>query len=155
IAACAASHRMSPCSVCSVLIRLGCCGPADLSSRPTMNENGTYCETTKPAETHRELGDRGGLGGFGSMREAEPIGRLPISMLLGLPGMKPECSPLWIHRVHDPVAARNFHRAVQDLAAVCLHSLGGRVDIRNAEVDLPVRRHVRHLGRLVHHAADH
>jgi hypothetical protein len=65
-----------------------------------------------------------------------------------------ECAALRIHRVHDYVATRHFHRTVEDPSAVLLDALDGGGDIRDAEIDLPVRRHMRQLGRLVHHAAD-
>ena len=46
----------------------------------------------------------------------------------------------------------DFHRAVEDLAAVGRDSRGGSAHIANAELDLPVWRYVRPLRRLVRHA---
>ena len=63
-------------------------------------------------------------------------------------------------RPADPWRSRsshpgNLHRPVEDLSAVRFDALNRCRDIRHAEIDLPVWRHVRHLGRLVHHAANH
>src|SRR4029453_15141109 len=78
-----------------------------------------------------------------------------LDLLLRLPRVQRKCRTLWIHGVHYPVAPRPLHRSFEDLTAVRFDALGGGVDIGDAEVDLPVRWHVRHLARLVHHAADH
>ncbi len=49
--------------------------------------------------------------------------------------MQPEGRALRIHRVHDPIAAGNLHRSVEDLAAVGLDAFGGGVHVGNSEVD--------------------
>src|SRR5688500_17917331 len=76
------------------------------------------------------------------------------SGVLGLLLVQAERGALRINRVHDAVTIGHVHRAVEDPAAVGLDALRRGVDVRNAEVDLPVRRHIGHLLRLVHHAAD-
>src|SRR5438105_2394792 len=78
-----------------------------------------------------------------------------LTGLLCLSGMKAERGALGIYRVRRPVPAGNLHRPVEDLAAVGFDALDRRRDVSDAEVDLPVWRQMRHLGRRVHHAPDH
>ena len=47
------------------------------------------------------------------------------------------------------------HRAIQDRPTACLDPFGRRIEVRHPEIDHPVRRHVGHFWRLVHHAANH
>jgi hypothetical protein len=41
--------------------------------------------------------------------------------------VKRECDALWIHRVHNPIAARRLHRSVENLGTVRFDAPGGGV----------------------------
>src|ERR1700682_2422308 len=91
-------------------------------------------------------------------RATSPLRRNPVP--LGGPA-EPVLAPLSLQREdgalridasRDPVAARHFDRALEDLAATGLHAFRGRVDVVDIEIVEPIwdRLH-RTLGK---HAAD-
>src|SRR5687768_18458266 len=77
------------------------------------------------------------------------VGGLPLSLLA-----ERERRALRIDTLHDPVAAGDFDRTVHHLPAVGLDAPGAGMDVRDAEVEAPVWRSLRHLWRPGHDAAD-
>jgi hypothetical protein len=63
-----------------------------------------------------------------------------------------EDGALWVRALDDPVAIQYFNRASEDLSAISLHALYGRVNVADVEVIKPAGN--RHRRRFSHHATD-